>query len=167
MNLNFLLNNISECNTCLNCGILCKYGIELHRCSKDPCMQQSIKSFDDNRNAIKRRKFVHSRGRKFKCSICPFATKYKSNLDVHQLRHLPDSEHNFRCSVCSYATKDKGYLKTHELNHSDEHKFKCRTCSYSTNNRSCLKIHELNHSGERKFRCNHCSFSTHMKGNLR
>ena len=148
MNLMFLLINISDCNTCVKCGILCKYGIESHRYSKDPCMQQSRKYSGDNRNAIKRRKFVHSRGRKFKCSICPFATKYKGNLSVHQLRHLPESEGHFRCSVCSYATKYQGNLRTHELTHSGERNFKCSVCSYATNYKGHFKTHELNHSDD-------------------
>ena len=142
MKVEFLLNNISECNTCVKCGILCKYGIESHLCSKDPCMQQSRKSFQGNKNVIKGRKFVHSRGRKYKCSICPFATKYKSSLHVHELRHLLESEREFKCSLCLYATNYKGSLKAYQLIHSGDCRLKRSTCSFATNNKRYLEIHE-------------------------
>ena len=66
----FLLNGISECNTCVKCGIWFKYGIQLRRCAKEPCLQDSRNSYDQNTSAFERHEFAHSSCRKCDCSIC-------------------------------------------------------------------------------------------------
>ena len=124
-----LLNGFSECNTCVKCGICFKYGIQSHRCSKEPCVQQGIHSSDENKSAIERRELAHSGGFKCDCSISCFVNSIKGYLTRHELNQ--SGERKFRCNLCSYATKHKGYLKVHELNHSTERKFKCSLCSYA------------------------------------
>ena len=100
----FLLNDISECNTCLKCGIWFKYGIQSHRCAKEPCLQDGRNSSYENTSAFERREFAHSSCRKCNCSICCFANSIKGFLKTRELNH--SGERKFTCSLCSYATND-------------------------------------------------------------
>ena len=106
----------SECNTCVKCGIWFKYGIQLHRCSKEPRLQEGRHYSDENTRAIERREFAHSCGCKFRWSMCSFAAGNKAYFETHNLNY--SGERKFRCNLYSYATKHKGYLNVHDLNHS-------------------------------------------------
>ena len=96
------MNDISECNTCAKCGIWCKYGIQSHHCSKEPCVQQG-RSSDENRNATKRREFTHSDEHKCNCSICSFAASIKAYFKAHKLNQ--SGERKFTCNLCSFTAK--------------------------------------------------------------
>ena len=75
-----LLNDISECNTCVKSGNWFKYGIQSHRCAKEPCVQQGRNSYNQNKSAFDRLEFALSSCRKCNCSICCFANSIKGFL---------------------------------------------------------------------------------------
>lgn len=51
----------------------------------------------------------------FKCALCEYATRSKSNLKAHMNRHSTEKTH--LCDMCGKKFKSKGTLKSHKLLH--------------------------------------------------
>lgn len=54
----------------------------------------------------------------YRCSVCAYAGRSKSNLKTHMNRHSTERSH--LCDLCGKKFKSKVTLKSHRLSHSDE-----------------------------------------------
>lgn len=60
--------------------------------------------------------FTRTGVKPFKCSLCDYASRSKSNLKAHLNRHNTDKSH--LCDLCGKKFKSKCTLKSHKLMHS-------------------------------------------------
>lgn len=49
----------------------------------------------------------------FKCNICDFKNRFKSNFISHFRQQHPEINTRYMCSECAYEYKAKEYLKRH------------------------------------------------------
>ena len=60
----------------------------------------------------------------FKCFICSFSTKWRSNLRTH-IRTVHEFKKPFCCEICQISFSQNSSLKTHKIVHGNEKPFKC------------------------------------------
>lgn len=56
----------------------------------------------------------------YKCSLCDYASRSKSNLKAHMNRHSTEKTH--LCDLCGKKFKSKCTLKSHKLMHTADGK---------------------------------------------
>ncbi|KAG9461927.1 hypothetical protein GDO78_015378, partial [Eleutherodactylus coqui] len=81
----------------------------------------------------------------FKCTVCDYATRSKSNLKAHMNRHSTEKTH--LCDMCGKKFKTKGTLKSHKLLHTaDGKQFKCTICEFTAVQKPQLLRHMEQHT---------------------
>ncbi|KAJ8913667.1 hypothetical protein NQ315_007384 [Exocentrus adspersus] len=83
----------------------------------------------------------------FKCDLCDYKAKQKSNLRRHMLIHKqPSAVEWFKCDLCNFKTKRRDYLKAHGLVHKHRsERYRCSVCGYDAKEKDTLKQHVLIH----------------------
>ncbi|KAJ8974065.1 hypothetical protein NQ317_016202 [Molorchus minor] len=111
----------------------------------------------------------------FKCDICKFHTKYKTNLSKHLITHKKNEAdlRMFKCDLCPFQTIHKRNLKEHILVHKDgfdAELFGCDKCEFKTKHKGSLTRHMLAHkdsSEVKMYTCELCVYKTKHKGNIK
>ncbi|XP_067834708.1 zinc finger protein ZFAT-like isoform X3 [Heptranchias perlo] len=122
--------------------------------------------FRKNGTDLQRHIWAHEGVKPFKCSVCEYATRSKSNLRAHMNRHSTEKTH--LCDLCGKKFKSKGSLKSHKLLHTaDGKQFKCTVCDYTAAQKPNLLRHMEQHAAFKPFRCALCHYSCNMAGSLK
>lgn len=108
--------------------------------------------------------------KKFKCAMCAYRTRYKSDLNRHVRKHAIAS---YNCDVCNMPFKTSGNVEFHKRKQHGEVikkpstpvKYKCKYCNYDTLYSSDLTRHIRKH-GVAKFHCGMCNRPFMTSGSL-
>ncbi|XP_061780127.1 zinc finger protein 513-like isoform X2 [Nerophis lumbriciformis] len=106
------------------------------------------------------------RGNKlYRCSLCPFLSRYPNHLVRHSHTHSDEKPHP--CPHCPYTSSHLDNLKRHMRVHTGEKPYQCPSCIYACGNLANLRRHERIHSGAKPFHCDICSYSCNQSMNLK
>jgi len=100
----------------------------------------------------------HTRGKAYKCELCPHATSTTAALKLHVKNiHLKDQE--FECALCKYQTNMNIKLRKHIANF---HNLSCHLCSLKFTTQEEVKQHyREKHMKAKKFKkCPDCDFKS-------
>lgn len=75
----------------------------------------------------------------YTCDECPFATKFKSNIQVHIKSHIRSRK--LKCDKCNFSCKYKFRMAKHKKLHTVDYRFKCLNCHYASNFFAPIKRH--------------------------
>lgn len=91
----------------------------------------------------------------FKCSKCPYRSRYAADFKIHMRKHT--GERPYRCSLCPAGFINKSNLNRHMLVHKSDFDFQCTDCNKGFWNQRELDIHiKVNHFGVKDHLCNLC-----------
>ena len=105
--------------------------------------------------AMKKRSFVDSEQRPFKCTHCPWAFKKFCNLQSHLQTH-PGLK-PYVCDTCGKAYSHQGTLQQHKRLHTGERPYHCPFCVKTYIWSSDYRKHIRTHTGEKPYVCDTCS----------
>ncbi|XP_060726877.1 zinc finger protein ZFAT-like isoform X1 [Tachysurus vachellii] len=122
--------------------------------------------FTKNGTDMQQHIWAHEGVKPYKCSLCDYASRSKSNLKAHFNRHNTEKSH--LCDMCGKKFKSKCTLKSHKLMHSaDGKQFKCTECDFTAAQKPQLLRHMEQHVSFKPFRCTHCHYSCNISGSLK
>ncbi|CAG9762969.1 unnamed protein product [Ceutorhynchus assimilis] len=80
----------------------------------------------------------------FKCQLCPYQTRLKSNRERHALTHKKSTEMKVhKCKICQFETIQKenylAHMQGHEID--SEKVMRCFLCSYQPTSKESLSLH--------------------------
>ena len=113
----------------------------------------------------------------FNCSVCPFMSSSREDMEVHEKHHLRSEEQPNKCPHCPYYARDSTQIEHHVKLHLKEEEnytfaeeekkpwtpsrlFACTICPYKGNDPKYIVRHQELHepSEERKYKCQFCPF---------
>ena len=100
---------------CTKCGFEATHVLELarhktfaHRLNCSHC------AFTTNQDhLLEKHILTHKDVKRFKCDICPYASKRKADLQAHRKRHFEDKS-EYQCERCGFVTHLKSALARHK-----------------------------------------------------
>lgn len=131
-------------------------------CDHEGCLYASKNPLDLERHQAK-----HETELKHICTLCGWRTRWRRNMKHHHaLKHC--DERNFKCTICEFAAKRKSDLKEHMYRHTDEKPIQCLTCGFRVKTNFELHSHMLVHSDVKPFKCTFpgCTSATKTKSDL-
>ncbi|XP_049276063.1 zinc finger protein 678-like [Rhipicephalus sanguineus] len=75
----------------------------------------------------------------------------------------PTKMRAFKCLVCGFTARDKSDLQRHQIIHTGERPYKCDHCGKAFNQRCNLVSHIRVHTGEKPYRCHLCPYDSAWK----
>ncbi|XP_065302542.1 uncharacterized protein [Dermacentor albipictus] len=78
---------------------------------------------------------------RYQCRLCPYASKWRSNLVLHERVHT--GERPFRCHLCSRAFASHSDMVRHLRTHTGERPFQCPLCPATFTQRGNARAHHL------------------------
>ncbi|CAL4079130.1 unnamed protein product [Meganyctiphanes norvegica] len=88
----------------------------------------------------------------YKCPICKTAWTTKQARNVHSETH--SDEIQFKCEICDYSTRNKSNLKEHNNSaHSLEKTFACELCCQKFTSAKHMRKHMLTHVTDKLIEC--------------
>ncbi|XP_041843986.1 zinc finger protein ZFAT-like isoform X2 [Melanotaenia boesemani] len=138
-------------------------GLMVQRAEKCPyCDSYFLKNSSDFQQHI----WAHQGLKPYRCSMCDYTGRSRSNLKTHMNRHNVERHH--LCDLCGKKFKSKLTLKSHRLSHMGEGKrFQCSECDFSSVFKPYLLRHMEQHAKFKPFRCAHCHYSCNIAGALK
>ncbi|XP_035680256.1 zinc finger protein ZFAT-like isoform X2 [Branchiostoma floridae] len=114
--------------------------------------------------------WAHEGIKPFKCGLCTFACRSKSNLKAHMLRHTKEKNH--LCEECGKKFKTKQSLKFHSQQYHNQggnelKRYYCQICDYSGIQIAHLRRHMEQHSGQKVLKCPLCPYSCNITGAMK
>ena len=108
-------------------------------------------------DALLRHQYIHQESHHYKCSLCDKTCAFKSDLDMHMLKHVEDKIWYCPYDGCTRDFKRKSDLTAHEVVHKGED-FICEApnCPYTSKDPRLVKRHQRVHTREAKVRCPDC-----------
>ena len=108
-------------------------------------------------DALLRHQYIHQESHHYKCPLCDKTCAFKSDLDMHVLKHIDDKIWYCSFDGCTRDFKRKSDLTAHEVVHKGED-FICEfpKCPYSSKDPRLVKRHQRVHTREAKVRCPDC-----------
>ena len=116
-----------HCGKRRNCLFLCNFFF-CHYVFKYPSAAEASESVY-MRERVKHKR-IHHGEKPYKCNICEYASKRKSDLIRHKRKHT--REKPYKCDVCEYASAEKLSLIIHKRIHHGEKPYKCDICEYAS-----------------------------------
>ena len=107
-----------------------------------------------------------SNGVTISCDKCPYWSKYKAQLQKHQLNvHEGVS---YACSECDVKYTEQKSLKLHQLAKHEGVRYSCDECDYSSSRTDTLRNHKsAKHKIGPKYFCNQCDFQATLPRQLK
>ena len=145
---------------CCYCETTCHSKKEFNRHHKEEHM--SVKCPDCTRtfptpDALQRHRYVHNASHQFQCSICNKICGFKSDLDLHMLKHVEEKRWYCKADGCDKDFKRKSDLTSHEKVHLGEF-FICEYpgCKYKNRDPRLVKRHQRVHTQDAQVQCKKC-----------
>lgn len=124
----------------------------MHSCGK--CKATFTTPYSLNRHNV----IVHTKKKRFKCSLCIYDSYFKSDLNKHKLSHK--NTNSFKRFQILDVTKQLP-------DHVDKEVFKCRICPSTFDSKLSLKLHILQHTGSAPFSCSICGSTFRVENSLK
>ena len=109
-------------------------------------------------DALQRHRYVHNAAHQFQCNICNKICGFKSDLDLHMLKHVEEKRWYCEADGCDKDFKRKSDLTSHEKVHLGEF-FICEFpgCKYKNRDPRLVKRHQRVHTQDARVQCKKCS----------
>ena len=109
-------------------------------------------------DALQRHRYVHNAAHQFQCNICNKTCGFKSDLDLHMLKHVEEKRWYCEADGCDKDFKRKSDLTSHEKVHLGEF-FICEYpgCKYKNRDPRLVKRHQRVHTQDARVQCKKCS----------
>lgn len=131
---------------------LLSHSAKVHSCGK--CEARFTTTYNLNRHNV----IVHTKKKRFKCSLCNYDSYFKNDLKKHKQCH--EKTNSFKRFEILDLTKQLS-------DDVDTEVFKCRICSSTFDNKPSLKLHILQHTGSTPFLCSICGSSFRVEKSLK
>ena len=109
-------------------------------------------------DALSRHRYIHNDSHQFRCRICSKICGFKSDLDLHMLKHVEDKRWYCKADGCDKDFKRKSDLTAHETVHTGEF-FICEYlgCKYKNRDPRLVKRHQRVHTQDARVQCKKCN----------
>ena len=146
---------------CYYCETICHSKREInnhHKAEHTTVKCPSCPKIFPTPDALFRHQYIHKATHRFKCALCDRTCAFKSDLNMHMLKHVDDRKWYCEHDGCNRDFKCKSDLTAHEVVHNGED-FICEfpKCKYTNKDPRLVKRHQRVHTREAKVQCPECS----------